>query len=146
MIDTMELGQKVRERREALKLSRRDLSIDAGVSESYVSHIERGRFRPSIEALRRIARRLGIPAPELLGELDPAADEIDLATLSLVLNAAMQFMFGRRVSDEGQATWELAASLYSYVREEARQGRAIDDVDRLVNHMRRMQNLPLTRR
>lgn len=146
MIDPVEMGRKIRERRDALRLSRRVVAADAGVSESYIDKLERGKFRASLEVLRRLAARLEMPMPDLIGEPDPVADNVDLGTLALVLNASMQFMFGRRVSDEGQATWELAASLYAYVREEARQGRLIADVDQLVNHMRRMQNLPLTRR
>jgi len=53
------IGARIRERRSALGLSLRDLSLP-GVSAGYVSRIERGERTPSTKALRLLARRLDV--------------------------------------------------------------------------------------
>lgn len=53
------LGRRVRELREARGLSLRALATEAGVSESFVSQIERGVANPSVASLRRLAEALG---------------------------------------------------------------------------------------
>ena len=146
MDDPTVIGPKIRSRREALNLSRRQLATEAGVSESHIGKLENGKFRPSLTALRNIARRLQIPMPELIGEPDPASDEVDLQTLALALSAAMLLINRRPVSEEGQATWELAAALYNFIRRQEREGRPIRDCDQLVRLARDMQGLPLPRR
>jgi transcriptional regulator with XRE-family HTH domain len=51
-------GELIRFRREQVGLSRRALSLEAGLSESYVSKIEAGRLQPTLESFARIARVL----------------------------------------------------------------------------------------
>lgn len=66
------VSQRVRERRKELGLSQRDVELP-GASYAYISRIESGTRRPSIEALIAIGKRLGVTALELLtGE--PKAD------------------------------------------------------------------------
>ena len=52
------LGRKVRDLREARGFSLRTLATKAGVSESFVSQVERGQANPSVASLRRIAEAL----------------------------------------------------------------------------------------
>jgi transcriptional regulator with XRE-family HTH domain len=60
-----ELGAFIRAQREFTKLSVRRLSELAGVSNPYLSQIERGLRRPSAEVLQQIARGLQISAETL---------------------------------------------------------------------------------
>jgi transcriptional regulator with XRE-family HTH domain len=47
----MEIGQKLRELREGKRLSQVDIGKKAGLLQSYVSRVERGRPIPSVETL-----------------------------------------------------------------------------------------------
>lgn len=60
-----ELGDFIREQRAIGELSLRKLSELAGVSNPYLSQIERGLRRPSAEILQQIARALEISAETL---------------------------------------------------------------------------------
>lgn len=60
-----ELGEFIREQRSVAELSLRRLSDLAGVSNPYLSQIERGLRRPSAEILNQIAKALRISAETL---------------------------------------------------------------------------------
>jgi transcriptional regulator with XRE-family HTH domain len=60
-----DLGEFIREQRNLGQLSLRKLSEQAGVSNPYLSQIERGLRHPSAEILRQIARALEISSEEL---------------------------------------------------------------------------------
>jgi transcriptional regulator with XRE-family HTH domain len=60
-----ELGAFIREQREATEQSVRDLARRAGVSNPYLSQIERGLRRPSADILQQIAKALRISAEQL---------------------------------------------------------------------------------
>ncbi len=69
-----ELGEFIREQRSVARLSVRRLSDMAGISNPYLSQIERGLRRPSAEILQQIAKALRISAETLYvraGILDP---------------------------------------------------------------------------
>jgi transcriptional regulator with XRE-family HTH domain len=69
-----ELGEFIREQRSSARMSLRRLSEAAGISNPYLSQIERGLRRPSAEILQQIARGLAISAETLYvraGFLDP---------------------------------------------------------------------------
>lgn len=53
-----DLGRTLRALREARQMSLKDLADAAGVSESFVSQIERGAANPSVASLRRLAEAL----------------------------------------------------------------------------------------
>ncbi len=77
-----ELGEFIREQRSVARLSVRRLSDMAGISNPYLSQIERGLRRPSAEILQQIARALRISAETLYvraGILDARDREGDLA-------------------------------------------------------------------
>jgi transcriptional regulator with XRE-family HTH domain len=63
---TARLGMYVRAQRSASGLSLRDLAERAGVSNAYLSQVERGLHEPSLSVLRAIARALAIPLETLL--------------------------------------------------------------------------------
>jgi transcriptional regulator with XRE-family HTH domain len=60
-----DLGDFIREQRRVGQLSLRRLSEMAGVSNPYLSQIERGLRKPSADILRQIARALSISSEEL---------------------------------------------------------------------------------
>ena len=69
-----DLGEFIRDQREGARLSLRGLSDRAGISNPYLSQIERGLRKPSAEILQQIARGLAISAESLYvraGILDP---------------------------------------------------------------------------
>jgi transcriptional regulator with XRE-family HTH domain len=82
------LGDYLREQRVAAKLSLRQLSEQAGVSNPYLSQIERGLRRPSAEVLQQLAKALRISAETLYvraGILDPdegGVRSVELAVLA----------------------------------------------------------------
>jgi transcriptional regulator with XRE-family HTH domain len=59
------LGEYLREQRESSRLSLRQLAEQAGVSNPYLSQIERGLRRPSAEVLQQLAKALRISAEQL---------------------------------------------------------------------------------
>jgi len=76
-----ELGEFIREQRRVGQLSLRKLSEQAGVSNPYLSQIERGLRRPSAEILQQIARALQISAETLYvqaGILEPRTEDVDV--------------------------------------------------------------------
>ena len=72
-----DLGEFIREQRRTARLSLRKLSELAGISNPYLSQIERGLRKPSAEILQGIARGLRISAETLYvraGILDASPD------------------------------------------------------------------------
>jgi transcriptional regulator with XRE-family HTH domain len=61
-IDVTGLGDYIREQRNAAQLSLRQLAATAGVSNPYLSQVERGLRKPSAEILAQIAKALRISA------------------------------------------------------------------------------------
>jgi transcriptional regulator with XRE-family HTH domain len=59
------IGEYIKEQREQAKISLRQLAAAAGVSNPYLSQIERGLRRPSAEILQQIAKGLRISAEAL---------------------------------------------------------------------------------
>lgn len=82
------LGDYLREQRIAAQLSLRQLADQAGVSNPYLSQIERGLRKPSAEVLQQIAKALRISAEQVYvraGILDPdegRGSSVELAVLA----------------------------------------------------------------
>src|SRR5687768_4568923 len=86
------LGDYLKEQRVASRLSLRQLAEQAGVSNPYLSQIERGLRRPSAEVLQQIAKALRISAEQLYiragilspedGVGGPSDSTVELAVLS----------------------------------------------------------------
>lgn len=76
-----DLGEFIREQRASARLSLRKLSDMAGISNPYLSQIERGLRKPSAEILQAIARALQISSETLYvraGILEERKDNQDL--------------------------------------------------------------------
>lgn len=81
------IGHFIREQREAAQVSVRQLATRAGVSNPYLSQIERGLRKPSAEILQQIAHGLSISAEQLyaragLLETRTSASEVSAAILA----------------------------------------------------------------
>ncbi len=82
------LGDYLREQRTESKLSLRQLAEQTGVSNPYLSQIERGLRKPSAEVLQQIAKALRISADQLyvragiLSAEDVTSDSVERAVLA----------------------------------------------------------------
>ena len=86
------LGDYLREQRLANRLSLRQLADAAGVSNPYLSQIERGLRRPSAEVLQSIAKALRISAETLYvqaGILNPEDGEARDVELSVLADSGL---------------------------------------------------------
>jgi transcriptional regulator with XRE-family HTH domain len=82
------LGEYLREQRRNAQLSLRQLADAAGVSNPYLSQIERGLRKPSAEVLQQVAKALRISAETLYvraGILDAERDRDEVETRAVVL-------------------------------------------------------------
>ena len=90
---TMEsLGDYLREQRVANKLSLRQLAEAAGVSNPYLSQIERGLRRPSADVLQSIASALRISAETLYvraGILSPADSDVRSVEVAILADSGL---------------------------------------------------------
>lgn len=76
-----DLGAYIRQQRERSAMSLRKLAETAGISNPYLSQIERGLRKPSAEILKSLARALSISAESLYeraGLLDEAGKRRDV--------------------------------------------------------------------
>ncbi|MEU3529731.1 helix-turn-helix transcriptional regulator [Streptomyces sp. NPDC038707] len=82
------LGEYLREQRRNAQLSLRQLADAAGVSNPYLSQIERGLRKPSAEVLQQVAKALRISAETLYvraGILDAERDRDEAETRAVIL-------------------------------------------------------------
>lgn len=89
-----ELGRRIKLLRVARGLTLKDLELRGGISATHVSEIERGRASPTVGALGRIARALGmrpatlvephvLPEVSLMRATERAAHRVGLGTATL---------------------------------------------------------------
>lgn len=65
----MEIGERIRTEREKLSISGRELAKRAQISPSFLSDIEKGRTKPSLDTLTALSKALGVSVPDLLEEV-----------------------------------------------------------------------------
>src|SRR5919206_1512431 len=85
------IGEYIREQREQAKISMRQLAQAAGVSNPYLSQIERGLRKPSADILQQIAKALRISAETLYvraGILEEREGEEDV-TMAVLRDAQL---------------------------------------------------------
>ena len=86
-----DVGDYIREQRNAAQVSLRQLAKAAGVSNPYLSQIERGLRKPSAEILQQIAKALRISAEQLYvraGILDERVGD-DTVTATILGDAGL---------------------------------------------------------
>ncbi|MGN9765290.1 helix-turn-helix domain-containing protein [Micromonospora sp. SD12] len=67
----LRFGQRVRDLRQARRLSQEELAELAGVHRTYVSSLERGQRNVGLDNILAIAAALGVPASKLFTEETP---------------------------------------------------------------------------
>ena len=86
------LGDYLKEQRLAERLSLRQLSDQVGVSNPYLSQIERGLRKPSADVLQQLAKALRISAEQLYvraGIVDPDPRDTRSVELAILADAAL---------------------------------------------------------
>src|SRR5437764_10950200 len=86
-VNVNSIGEYIRQQREQAKISMRQLAQNAGVSNPYLSQIERGLRKPSADILQQLAKALRISAETLYvqaGILDERSPEA-AGTRSVIL-------------------------------------------------------------
>jgi transcriptional regulator with XRE-family HTH domain len=135
-----DLGAFIREQRGSARLSLRRLSELAGISNPYLSQIERGLRRPSAEILQQIAKALAISAETLYvqaGILEPPDGTPDLTRVIMADQAISEdqkqalvriyLSFRREFEDEqaqaaARATTQATAAAAGHAASDGHQG------------------------
>jgi transcriptional regulator with XRE-family HTH domain len=66
--DNVKLGERIRDRRQELNLSLRDLAELTDLSATFLSGLERGLANPTLASVRRLANALKLPLHRLLAD------------------------------------------------------------------------------
>ena len=85
-----ELGAFIRTQRKAAEMSLRELASAAGVSNPYISQIERGLHEPSMRVMQGLSSALGVPLDTMLeraGFID--IDEADAERTTKTVESAI---------------------------------------------------------
>lgn len=82
-----DLGAFIRQQRERANLSLRRLADTAGISNPYLSQIERGIRKPSAEILSRLSRALEISANSLYSRAGLLDEDLQSPTISEAIDA-----------------------------------------------------------
>jgi transcriptional regulator with XRE-family HTH domain len=86
------LGEYLHEQRVANRLTLRQLAEAAGISNPYLSQIERGLRRPSADVLQSIAKALRISAETLYvraGILNPQGEEVLSVEMAILADSGL---------------------------------------------------------
>ncbi|MCW2738209.1 helix-turn-helix transcriptional regulator [Nocardioides sp.] len=86
------LGDYLKEQRLAAQLSLRQLADQVGVSNPYLSQIERGLRKPSAEVLQQLARALRVSAEQLYvraGIVHPDSGQVGSVELAVLADAGL---------------------------------------------------------
>lgn len=62
----MNLGQRIRERRQTLKITQQELAEALGVTPQHISAVEQGKRAPSLPSLAKLAEELGVTVDYLV--------------------------------------------------------------------------------
>lgn len=106
------LGDYLREQRTSARLSLRQLAEQAGVSNPYLSQIERGLRRPSAEVLQQIAKALRISAEQLYiraGIVSPDEGAVSSVELAILGDAGLSERQKQSLLDVYQSFLALSA-------------------------------------
>ncbi len=70
------LGSVLKDRREFLRLTQRELAAKLGVKASHVAYLENGRRRPSLSLLHRLSTVMGLDSETIFLLAHPEAKEL----------------------------------------------------------------------
>ena len=86
----MEMGERIRNRRQTLRWSQEKLAEMADVSLNTVRRIEGGQSDMSIEVFRRLAEALGMSASELVGDMEVMEGDGHMQRMSVRMRRLQQ--------------------------------------------------------
>lgn len=81
------VGKRVKELREAAKMTQDDLGQKAKLSAKFLSQVENGQANPSIGVVARLAAALSMPLPAFFSREAPTALVDDLAAINALVSA-----------------------------------------------------------
>ena len=64
------LGDALRDAREEAELTQEEVAVKAKISREYVSIVERNRRSPTVDVLLRMCKAIGVPASEIIREVE----------------------------------------------------------------------------
>jgi DNA-binding XRE family transcriptional regulator/tetratricopeptide (TPR) repeat protein len=85
------IGERIRFYREAQRKTQAVVAGLAGITDDYLSQIERGLKTPTIALLHRIARILGVSTSALLGEPPPQSDDLGSPAIPTIHRALLGY-------------------------------------------------------
>src|ERR1700737_1258503 len=88
------IGERLRFYRQAQRKSQAVVAGLAGVTEDYLSKVERGLKTPTISTLHRLATAIGVSVPVLLGEPSPTDAGVVHPVASRIQSALMSYDTG----------------------------------------------------
>lgn len=62
----MSLGERIKERRQALKITQQELAQSVGMTPQHISAVEQDKWAPSLNLLPKLAEELGVTTDYLL--------------------------------------------------------------------------------
>ena len=96
----MQLGQRIRELRNAKSETLKDISKNTKLSVSYLSDIERGRTNPSLQSLETLAKHFEISVTDLLAGVEFAGLPSDNALPPGLKDLLQDPDFGSEIDEE----------------------------------------------
>jgi len=91
----MQIGQRLRELREAKKFSQGEIEQRTGLLRCYVSRVENGHTVPSIETLEKFARALEVPTYQLFVGAEEHPDPV----IRSIRETATRTSFGKNLRE-----------------------------------------------
>jgi transcriptional regulator with XRE-family HTH domain len=96
----MLLGQRIRELRNLKGKTLKDISSSTNLSVSYLSDIERGRTKPSLQSLETLAKHLDISVTDLLSGVEFAGSASESALPPGLGDLLQDREFGPQIDDD----------------------------------------------
>ncbi|MGH1374416.1 MAG: helix-turn-helix domain-containing protein [Cellvibrionaceae bacterium] len=104
MLTPVEVGQRIKQARTSQGMNQTQLAIKAGLSNSTISDIERGKLDPKISQASKICRVLGFDLNWLYGyaaeDLDTMIDSGELNIEAWVKFKGLNYEYRKRIYDE----------------------------------------------
>lgn len=89
-IDYTAIGARIRENRQHRSMSQERLAELANVEPSYISSIEHGHKKPSLETLLKVSNALNLTVNNLLVDVQPVDSSAPVRELELLLDGCDQ--------------------------------------------------------
>ena len=87
-IDFELIGKRIKNRREYLHITQQEMSDNLSISKFYISKIEHGRVKPTLETLAEIAHYLDENISDLISGVSPLQTEYQVSEYIEVYNKA----------------------------------------------------------